>query len=255
MNTKLILYVAIISAVLYGVSTVLRSIEKFKKVGLIAWILAIVGNIVLVGNNWIINGYVPFVSMYQVLTFVALTFSLMFVYVKYLHNGGWMDKYFCLLPAVCLTGVCFMGIGEKWHFPPALQSPWFVPHVLVYMISYTLVAVAFILTVESIFNKSKSNLLDSGIYTLICIAYPFMTSGMLFGAMWANEVWGNFWSFDAKENWSLVTWLMLAIYLHFRRHKALQKYSKIFVVLGFFGVIITMFFVNIMGGSSQHAYS
>ena len=97
--------------------------------------------------------------------------------------------------------------------------------------------------------------LEKGIYDLVLTAFPFMTMAMLWGAVWANEVWGNFWSFDAKENWALMTWLMYTAYLHFRRHASLKKYAKIFVILGFVCMLVTMIGVNMMGGSSQHAYS
>lgn len=255
MSTDVILVVAIISAALYAVATALLIPKKTKNIGYVVWALAFVSNAVLVANNWIINGYVPFVSMYQVLTFLALVFAPLYLYMRFLHNGEWMDKLFSFVPAVCLTGVCFMGIGSVWHFAPALQSIWFVPHILAYMIAYTLSAVAFVVCVISFFDKKNRPRLDNGIYNLVVTAFPFMTCGMFFGAIWANDVWGNFWSFDAKENWSLVTWLMFAIYLHFRRHKSFKRFSKLFVVLGFIGVVITMLFVNMMGGSSNHSYS
>lgn len=255
MNTKTVLFIAILSALLYGISAALRLFEKTKKTGVAVWVCAVLTNAILVANNWILNGYVPFVSMYQVLTFLSLTFAFVYLYVKFVLDGGWMDKYFCVLPSVCLIGVCFMGVDDKWHFPPALQSPWFIPHILVYMIAYSLCAVAFILTVISFFNKTDKKLLETGCYNLVCIAFPFLTAGMLFGAIWANEVWGNFWSFDIKENWALVSWLMFTIYLHFRRNAKLQKFSKYFVIFGFIAVITTMFFVNFMNSSSQHTYS
>ena len=255
MSATLIMCIAIASAVLYIVAAILRGVKRNSPVGFIFWGAAVVGNAVLVANNWILNGYVPFVSMYQVLTFISLTFSVVFLYVKYIQKSSWMDVYFCVLPAVCLIGVCFMGIGTKWTFPPALQSPWFIPHVLVYMIAYSLTAVAFVMTVISLFNKKQTQQLDEGVYGLVLIAFPFMTAGMLLGAVWANEVWGNFWSFDIKENWALVSWLMFSLYLHFRRHKSLEKFSKYFVILGFICVVVTMFFVNLMNASSQHTYS
>lgn len=255
MSTDLILYIAIASAVLYALSAVLISIKSTKKIGTVTWIIAVIGNAVMVGNNWAVNGYVPFVSMYQVLTFLALVFAPIYLYMKYYHKSSWMAVYFCAAPAICLVGVCFMGIGSVWHFPPALQSVWFVPHILVYMIGYSLSAVSFIITIISLFDEKNRDRLDTGTYHLICTAFPFMTMGMLFGAIWANSIWGNFWSFDAKENWSLITWLMYAIYLHFRRHPSLRRFAKIFSILGFIGVVITMLFVNVMGGSSQHAYS
>lgn len=255
MSTNVILGIAIASAALYLIGAVLLAIKKTEKVGYIAWGLAFVGNVVMVANNWIINGYVPFVSMYQVLTFLAMCFGPVYMNMRFYHKSGWMAPYFCVAPAIFLTGVCFMGIGSVWHQPPALQSIWFVPHILAYMLSYSLAAVAFILTLVSLFDKKNRARLDKGIYDLVSTAFPFMTMAMLFGAIWANEVWGNFWSFDAKENWALVTWLMFMLYLHFRRHASFKKVSKLFVVLGFVCVVITMLFVNMMGGESQHTYS
>lgn len=123
------------------------------------------------------------------------------------------------------------------------------------MIAYSLVTVAFIVTMVGYFSKEEKLKFEGGAYYLMCIGFPFMTMGMFFGAIWANSIWGEFWSFDVKENWSLVTWLMVTLYLHFRRDVKLKKYAKIFVILSFIGVVITMLFVNMMGGSSQHTYS
>ncbi|MBR5296088.1 MAG: cytochrome c biogenesis protein CcsA, partial [Clostridia bacterium] len=64
--------------------------------------------------------------------------------------------------------------------------------------------------------------MEKGVYNLVLTAFPFMTMAMFWGAIWANEVWGNFWSFDAKENWALMTWLMYTVYLHFRRQASLK---------------------------------
>jgi ABC-type transport system involved in cytochrome c biogenesis permease subunit len=58
-----------------------------------------------------------------------------------------------------------------------------------------------------------------------------------------------------KENWALVSWLLYTVYLHFYKNKALNKHSRIFGLLGFIAIIITMFFVGAMGGDSMHAYS
>ena len=104
-------------------------------------------------------------------------------------------------------------------------------------------------------KKEKDKLrLEEGIYNSVCIVFPFMTLGMFFGAIWANEVWGHFWSWDNKESWSLLTWLTYMLYLHFRRNNTLKKYAIFVAILGFAGIIITFFFVNMMG-SGNHAYS
>lgn len=255
MSTAVILCIAIATVLLYALAALLLMIRKAEKLGYIAWGLAFICNTVMVANNWIINGYVPFVSMYQVMTFISMCFGLVYLYMRYFHKSGWMAPYFCMAPAIFMIGACMMGIDSVWYQPPALQSAWFVPHILAYMLSYSLITVAFILAIASYFMKKERDKLDRGIYNLVTTAFPFMTTGMLFGAIWANEVWGNFWSFDAKENWALVTWLMYSVYLHFRRHAATKKFAKIFVILGFICMLITMLGVNMMGGESQHAYT
>ncbi|MBE5957579.1 MAG: hypothetical protein E7254_01780 [Lachnospiraceae bacterium] len=243
------------SIAMYILATVLM-VKNKEKISNIIWTLAVLCNGVVVLNNWIINGYVPFVSMYQVLTFLALMFAPIYLFMKFRRDGAWMKGYFCVAAAFCMTGVCFMSGRGKWHFPPALQSIWFVPHILAYMIAYSLVVVAFIITVIGFFkDEGFRKKADLGVYNLAVAAFPFMTMGMFFGAIWADAVWGDFWSFDAKENWSLVTWLMLILYLHFRREEKLKKYAKVFIVLTFIGVVVTMLFVNMMGGSSNHTYS
>lgn len=257
MSPMILKLVAIASAVLYYLTFVLLFNKKFHIAAKVTWAAAFVLNATLVVNNWIVNGYVPFVSMYQVLTFLGMCFLPLFLYVHYMYKYDWMAKYFAFATAIIMTGVSFMNAASKWTFPPALQSIWFIPHVLVYMFAYSLGTVAFFVAILSFINKDakKKPVLDNGVYVLSSMAFPFLTAGMMIGAVWANEVWGNFWSWDIKENWALMSWLMFMLYLHFRRHRSTVKYAKLFVVLGFICIVFTLFFVNIVGGGSQHAYS
>lgn len=255
MPDTFILVMEIVATVFYFGAACLYFVKK-EKIAMVIWGLAVGANATIVINNWLVNGYVPFVSMYQVLTFLSLVFSPIYFYIKYLQGGKWMFGFFSIASSICMTGVCFMSGSGVWHFPPALQSIWFIPHILAYMIAYSLVTVAFIITMVSFFSKKENHgRLECGSYNLMRVSFPFMTMGMFFGAIWANAIWGEFWSFDVKENWSLVTWLMVTIYLHFRRDIKLKKFAKVFVILAFVGVVITMLFVNMMGGSSQHTYS
>ena len=86
---------------------------------LILWIVGIALNGAIVVNNWIVNGYMPFVSMYQVLTFLGVTFALVYVYIRYMHEGEFMKRYFIVSQGVIMTGVFFMSQASEWHFPPA----------------------------------------------------------------------------------------------------------------------------------------
>ena len=230
--------------------------KKHNKLSLILWGIGIALNGAIVINNWIVNGYMPFVSMYQVLTFLGVTFALVYVYIRYMHEGAFMKRYFIVSQGVIMTGVFFMAQASEWNFPPALQSAFFIPHVFSYMISYCLVAVAALLTVISWFlKKDQFTLYQKGAYNLVLSGFPFMVLGMFLGALWANECWGEYWSWDNKEVWSLVTVLSLSVYLHFRRQEKLKKYASVFIVLAFAFEIITLFFVGMFGGDSVHAYN
>lgn len=229
--------------------------EKGRGISFLLWMVGLALNAAVVINNWLINGYVPFVSMYQVLTFLGVTYGLIYVYIRYAHGGGWMRRYLMISQAVIMTGVVFMAQDAQWTFPPALQSPFFIPHVFSYMISYTLVALAAILCVVSFFvSKEETKRYEGGVYQLISTGFPFMVAGMLLGAIWANECWGNYWSWDHKESWSLLTVLALSVYLHFRRQERLKKYAIWFVLLAMAFEIVTLFFVGMLGGNSMHAY-
>lgn len=257
MSTLVLKLIAALAAILYASAFVL-SIKKRHSGRMLAiiWGLGYAANFALVLNNYLVNGYVPFVSMYQVLTFLGICFLPIYAYMRIFRGGRWMAPAFLAVPAVIMIGLLFMDANSKWTFPPALQSPWFVPHVLVYMIAYTMGAVSFVFALGSVIMRGRSSAakLSQGVYDSVCVVFPFMTMGMFFGAIWANEVWGHFWSWDIKELWSLITWLTYAVYLHFHRDVRLKKFEQIPALLGFVGIVITFFFVNIIS-SGVHSYS
>lgn len=248
---------ALVAALFYYSAFATECMKKVPKVipyGL--WGVGYLFNAILVINNYLVNGYVPFVSIYQILTFLGACFLPIWLLMRYARSSGWMARYYMFAAAFVMTGLFFMDAQSKFEFAPALQSVWFIPHILVYMISYTMGAVAFILTIMSFFvKKSDQPRYEKGIYDCVTVVFPFMTFGMFFGAIWANEIWGHFWSWDIKENFSLCTWLIFMLYLHMRRNKTLAKYAKYLVLLGFVGIIFTFLFANVLSTSSMHTYS
>ena len=256
MNDTLLRVISASSAILYAVSFSLMLTKRRALSGVIADVIRYIAvslGFLLVINNFLVNGYVPFVSMYQVLTFLSVTFFFVYLYVRYVHGAKELRTIYTLLPAIIMVGVTFMDQNSKWSFPPALRSAYFVPHVLSYMISYSLTATAAVICVMYLVKKDP--LIERSAYITVITGYPFMICGMLLGALWANECWGEFWQWDAKENWSLLTALSLTVYLHFRRHKKLSRYAPYFVILSAVLLVITLFFVNMFGGSSNHTYS
>jgi len=167
---------------------------------------------------------------------------------------------------------------------PALQSNWLMMHVTVMILSYaalilgSLLSIAFLIftiqkndkvqfnlessntsyTLNQINKENKRNsiaaTLDNLSYRILGIGFPFLTIGILSGAVWANEAWGSYWSWDPKETWALLTWLIYAIYLHTRLNKGWEgKKPAIIASLGFIVVWICYLGVNLIG-EGLHSY-
>jgi cytochrome c-type biogenesis protein CcsB len=96
--------------------------------------------------------------------------------------------------------------------------------------------------------------LDNVSYRMIGIGFAFLTIGILSGAVWANETWGSYWSWDPKETWAFITWLIFAIYLHSRLNYAWQgKKPALVASIGFIVVWICYLGVNLVG-KGLHSY-
>jgi cytochrome c-type biogenesis protein CcsB len=103
-------------------------------------------------------------------------------------------------------------------------------------------------------NFNLSNLLDNLSYRIIGIGFPLLTIGILSGAVWANEAWGSYWSWDPKETWALLTWLIFAIYLHTRITRGWEGKNPAFIAaFGFVIVWICFLGVNLIG-EGLHSY-
>ena len=170
---------------------------------------------------------------------------------------------------------------------PSLQSNWLMMHVSVMMLSYgtlilgSLLCLLFLLLNRSArkqtdikplavtsttidasekiiesksLSKSLLEIIDIWSYRLIGLGFPFLTLGIISGAVWANEAWGAYWSWDPKESWALITWLTFAIYLHARLIKGWsgQKTATIGSI-GFVIIWVCYLGVNFLG-KGLHSY-
>jgi len=103
-------------------------------------------------------------------------------------------------------------------------------------------------------NYKLAKTLDNLSYRTLGIGFPLLTIGILSGAVWANEAWGSYWSWDPKETWALITWIIFAVYLHTRITKGWQgKRPAIIASVGFFVVWICYLGVNLLG-KGLHSY-
>ena len=143
---------------------------------------------------------------------------------------------------------------------PALQSPWFAPHVTVYMFAYALLGAATVMAVWLLARGGKATDREYHICdNLVQIGLAFMTFGMLFGALWAKEAWGHCWSWDPKETWAAITWLSYLGYIHFRLSSPNEKKAAMWMLIFSFACLqMSWWGVNHLPsaqGRSVHIYS
>ncbi len=140
---------------------------------------------------------------------------------------------------------------------PALRSNWLGFHVSTAIIAYGAFGVSFVLSVIFLLRDrmKASGFLDQHIpdrekldmisYRSVSLGLLFLTFTIITGAIWAERAWGSYWSWDPKETWSLVTWIIYAIYLHLRLRRGWRgRSAAIFAVVGFICVMFTYLGVN-----------
>lgn len=139
------------------------------------------------------------------------------VFIRWRYR--WILAFSTLLS---LVFVCINLFNPDIHnktLMPALQSPWFAPHVIVYMFCYALLGAAALMAVVELARNKVVGQLSARLKSvdeLVYVGLAFMTIGMLFGALWAKEAWGHYWAWDPKETWAAATWLLYLGYTHFR---------------------------------------
>ena len=156
-----------------------------------------------------------------------------------------------------IIGYAAMQSREVKNLMPALQSGWLGFHVSTAIIAYGSFGVSFVLSLifllrdrmrasgfmdQHIPDREKLDLIS---YRSVCLGLLFLTLTILTGAIWAEHAWGSYWSWDPKETWSLVTWIIYAVYLHQRLRRGWRgRAAALFAVVGFACVIFTYIGVN-----------
>ncbi|MBR3626495.1 MAG: cytochrome c biogenesis protein CcsA [Bacteroidaceae bacterium] len=172
----------------------------------------------------------------------------------------WILSFSSLLATVFVCVNLFKPEIHSKALMPALQSPWFAPHVIVYMFAYALLGAAAVMAAYLLFFR-KEDIKDVELEicdNLVYVGLAFMTVGMLFGALWAKEAWGHYWSWDPKETWAAITWLAYLLYIHYRLMPKHQPHLALWHLLVCF-VLLQMCWWGInylpsAQGTSVHTY-
>ena len=239
--------------------------------------------------RWITEKYFPLSNLYESLIFLSWGISTIHLFVEAQTKSrliGSISSPILFLLAGFSSLTLPTDMQKALPLVPSLQSNWLMMHVSMMMVSYSTLIIGSLFSILylafAIFikdkqlinpinlnsavepsvvvqnlNLSKVSLLqtiDLWSYRIIGLGFPFLTLGIISGAVWANEAWGSYWSWDPKETWALITWLTFAIYLHSRLIKGWQgKNAAILGSLGFFVIWICYLGVNFLG-KGLHSY-
>ena len=196
------------------------------------------------------GGRIPFANSYEFTLLFSGGVLLFAIFVRRGLDSPLFDLTVGLV-AILLLSVAGTFSSEIRPLMPALQSGWLYAHVATAVIAYGSFALAACLGMVYLAQTGESGLslsaLDERIYKLVVGGFTFLTIVIITGAVWAEEVWGSWWSWDPKETWSLVSWLVYSAYLHARRNYNWKgQKSAWMVIIGFAIVIFTLFGVSLL---------
>jgi cytochrome c-type biogenesis protein CcsB len=260
MQAENILFVIVLTgyALLMGLNFAFLALkkEKLASIALILQTAVLALHTVMLVLRGIAAGRLPMTNQYE--------FASCFAWALCLTSLIFIRKYrFPVLGAfaapviLLMIGYAAMQSREIHELMPALRSNWLAFHVSTAIISYGSFGVSFVLGLLELARgrMKKDGFLDQHMpapekldliaYRSVSLGMLFLTMTMLTGAICAEQAWGSYWSWDPRETWSLVTWIVYAVYLHLRlRRNWRGRAAAIFAVVGFICVIFTYIGVN-----------
>ena len=210
--------------------------------------------------RWYISGNIPLSNGYETMAFVSLSTSLLTL------SAIWMlrrQTFVC--NTVTIGGLMIAGLTllvahlsemspQITSLMPVLHSPWLTTHVSLIMISYSLFA--FMAVIAGVDLVKKDARLDALNRLMLYPAEIFLTIGIFLGAIWANQSWGTYWSWDPKEVWALISMLIYCIPFHTESLPFMKKAKVMdwYLIMAFLSILMTYFGVNYLLGG-MHSYA
>ena len=191
-----------------------------------------------------------------------LWYALFMALTGYVIYRRWNYPWLLLLSAIVATAFTAINLLKpEIHsiaLMPALQSFYFIPHVIIYILAYALFGVATLAAGVLLVRRRKNgnNLeLLTFVDNLVHIGFGFLVLGLLLGAIWAKEAWGHYWSWDPKETLAFITGAAFLVYIHLR-HQGREDNIVIWMLpAAFLLLLLSWFGTTLFPGSSLHLYS
>ena len=268
-----------ITTLLFGVASVnyvtalYGKRETIARIGTWICIAAAVVSTVAIGVRWAESyrmgiGRIPVTNLYESLVFFAWSVNLFYLLVEWKYKNRTLGAF--VIP-IAFGTMLFAFTNESSIQPlvPALQSYWLHAHVITCFVGYAAFAVSAGVAVMYLMKAKReerkvtggvvalfpsTKVLDDLVYKSIIWGFPFLTAGIITGAAWANYAWGTYWSWDPKETWSLIVWLVYAAFLHARVTRGWHgRRAAILSIVGFLATIFCYLGVNLVL-SGLHSY-
>ena len=267
-------FVYFFAMVLYVSYLAFRS-EALGKVASTSLLGGVVVETAAIGMRWYESyqmgiGRAPLTNLYESLAFFAWTIAVIYLVLERKFKIKTVGAFVAPFPFLIMAYAA-LNPNDIQPLVPALKSNWLISHVVSCFVGYAAFAVSFCVSVlyfikvgaESRSPKSgvsfwgflpSSSALDEIGYKTIAIGFPLLTIGIVTGAFWANVAWGTYWSWDPKETWSLIVWLIYAAYLHARITRGWRgKRAAILSIVGFAATLFCYLGVNLIL-SGLHSY-
>ncbi|MGN0213377.1 MAG: cytochrome c biogenesis protein CcsA [Muribaculaceae bacterium] len=241
---------------LTGAVAALRCKAAVSRLCVVATALGIVAYVAFIAGLWASLGRPPLRTLGETRLWYSL-FMIVSGWIVYIRwHYKWLPMFSLVVATVFIViNICRPMLHDQ-SLMPALQSAWFVPHVTVYMFSYSLFGCAFMLAVAGLWRKTGSYLASTD--SLVKIGMAFLTFGMLSGCIWAKQAWGNYWTWDPKETWAAATWCVYLVYVHLRVHcrsGERRTAAYVWLIIGFVLLQMCWYGVNFLPSASQSLHS
>jgi ABC-type transport system involved in cytochrome c biogenesis permease subunit len=235
-------------------AAVIAAVRKTEKAPVVTWCLGLgwVIHTAHIVMRWQAAGRPPMSNQYESMLFLAWasigTYFVLAYYLKPLQQR--LNLWAALAAALTLAGASLLDRSIQ-PLVPALQSNWLLFHVSSVMIGYAAFLLACVGGIALLTAKAPVDIFN---YRAMALGFWLLTVGIVTGSVWANNVWGAYWSWDPKETWSLATWIFYGIVLHLRRTNNIKDRAFAWLcVAGFLFVLFTYFGVNYLM-KSMHSY-
>jgi len=229
-----------------------------------AWYMLIAGAVIqtaYIAARGVKAGRVPMANQFEFANAFAWGVAAMGIFFKMRAKKSmdWMVTL-CAPCAFLLISYAALQPREITELMPALRSAWFTSHIGSAVFSYASFAIAAAIGVRYLALEKKETEkhlreLDVFAYKLVCFGFLMLTIVILTGCIWAEQAWGSFWTWDPKEVWALITWIVYAIFLHQRVRMNWRGHRMAwFAIAAFIFVMFTFVGVNTLM-SGLHSYA